>query len=61
MEIPEGYKLNEHPKHREAIEGMLSKNGGYCPCVPVQNEDTKCICKAFRETGYCCCGYLVKI
>lgn len=61
METPKGYKITEHPKHREAIEGMMKNNGGYCPCQKEQNEDTKCICKTFQETGECHCGYFIRI
>lgn len=40
----------------------LKENGGFCPCSLVKNEDTKCMCKEFREqitngiTGECHCG-----
>ena len=40
----------------------LKKRGGYCPCRREDSEDTKCICKEFREQmadpdfeGYCHC------
>lgn len=41
----------------------LRENEGYCPCALVKNEDTKCMCKDFREkilkgvVGKCECGY----
>ena len=42
-------------------EGLKKKNG-YCPCRLQMNEDTKCMCKEFREQiadenfeGYCHC------
>ena len=42
-------------------EGLKKKNG-YCPCRLEMNEDTKCMCKEFREQiadenfeGYCHC------
>ena len=44
------------------IKRRLKDNGGYCPCSLVKNEDTKCMCKEFRdqvernEPGYCHCG-----
>ena len=38
------------------------RRGGYCPCVVEKNENTKCMCKEFREQiqdpdfeGYCHC------
>ena len=44
------------------IRQRLQTNGGYCPCRLIKNEDTKCICKEFRdamEAGKACkchCG-----
>ena len=44
------------------IREQLKKNGGYCPCRLIHNEDTKCICKEFRDliesdvAGKCHCG-----
>ena len=41
----------------------LEETGGYCPCALEQSEDTKCICKEFREQaepGLCFCGLYVK-
>lgn len=60
IEVPIGYKKTDHEKHKFNIERMLENNGGFCPCQPIMNEDTKCICKKFKESGECCCGYLVK-
>ena len=37
---------------------------GFCPCLIDKNEDTKCICKEFREQsteGECHCGRFIKI
>jgi len=40
----------------------LEENNGYCPCKTVKNEDTKCMCKEFKEfyinggVGICECG-----
>lgn len=42
----------------------LKENHGYCPCQIEQNEDTKCICKDFREqntVGECHCGLYIKV
>ena len=33
---------------KEVREG-LKRTGGYCPCRVVKNEDTKCLCKEFRD------------
>lgn len=46
----------------EEIERKIHENDGYCPCRIVKTEDTKCMCKDFREqikrgeTGTCHCG-----
>lgn len=44
------------------VKAALKKNDGYCPCSLVKNEDTKCMCKQFREqkTGVCHCGLFTK-
>lgn len=44
------------------IKRKLKDNGGYCPCSLVKNEDTKCMCKEFREMdeGVCHCGLYIK-
>lgn len=46
----------------QEIREKLKKNDGYCPCALEKNDDTKCICKDFREqgTGYCHCGLYYK-
>lgn len=59
-------KKTKSKKYARAVEQKLKDNGGYCPCSVVKNEDTKCMCKAFRDqikqgiSGYCHCGlYMV--
>lgn len=32
------------------IEQKLKENDGYCPCKLIKNDNTKCMCKEFRET-----------
>lgn len=49
-----------------AIRAGLKKTGGYCPCVNPEfySEDTKCVCKNFREApvgATCHCGLYIKI
>ena len=57
--------LNNDADIVKSIREKLKSNGGYCPCSLVKNEDTKCMCKAFREfissgeTGECHCGLYV--
>lgn len=48
-------------KAKQVIE-QLKANDGYCPCKLEKNEDTKCMCKEFREmkSGTCHCGLYVK-
>lgn len=56
-------KLNEDKELVAEIRAQLKQNDGYCPCSIVKNEDTKCMCKEFREMeeGECHCGLYVKI
>jgi len=55
-------RLNDNPDVVKAIREGLKKRGGYCPCSTEISEDTKCMCKEFREQiadpefeGYCHC------
>lgn len=46
----------------EVVAG-LSSNDGHCPCVLFHDEDTKCMCKEFREKedeGFCRCKLFYK-
>lgn len=45
------------------IREKLRDNNGYCPCAFQKIEDTKCMCKSFREqkSGPCHCGLYIKI
>lgn len=47
----------------DLIRQTLKQNGGYCPCALFKNEDTKCMCKDFKEQeeGICHCGLYIKI
>lgn len=54
--------LNENTKLVEALQNKLKENGGYCPCKLEKTEDTKCMCKEFKEQvddpnfeGFCHC------
>ena len=57
-------KININPD-KEFVNDMrkaLKDNNGFCPCAIEKNEDTKCMCKEFREQiadpefeGYCHC------
>ena len=55
-------RLNEDKEIVKTIKEGLKKTGGYCPCILEKNEDTKCMCKKFKEQikdpnfeGYCHC------
>lgn len=55
-------KVSDDKELVEEIRSQLKANGGYCPCVIVHNDDTKCMCKEFREMeeGTCHCGLYTK-
>jgi len=54
--------LNPDAEVVKTIKEGLARTGGYCPCRRIQNEDTKCMCKEFRDQcadpefeGFCHC------
>lgn len=55
-------KINSDKNLVDTIRKKIKDNGGYCPCSLIKSEETKCMCKAFREqidrgeTGECHCG-----
>ncbi len=55
-------KLNPNKRVVSEIKKKLKGNGGFCPCSLINSEDTKCMCKVFRdqvergEKGFCHCG-----
>ena len=55
-------RLNENKEIADMVKEGLKARGGYCPCRREMTEDTKCMCKEFREQiadpefeGYCNC------
>ena len=61
-EIVLSVKLNSDKKVVDAIKEGLERTGGYCPCRIERTDDTKCMCKEFKEQikdanfeGYCHC------
>lgn len=55
-------RLNSDPQVVRMVREGLEARGGYCPCVRETSEDTKCMCRQFREQiadpnfeGYCHC------
>ena len=53
---------NQDKQIVDKILDALDKNNGYCPCKLEKNNDTKCMCKEFKEqkAGYCHCGLYIK-
>ncbi|MCQ2553317.1 MAG: ferredoxin thioredoxin reductase catalytic beta chain [Clostridia bacterium] len=54
--------LNPNEEIVKVVKEGLAKKDGHCPCVREISEDTKCMCKAFRDQiadpefeGYCHC------
>lgn len=54
--------LNPDKDVVKTVKEGLKARGGYCPCRMKQSEDTKCICREFREQiadknfeGFCHC------
>jgi hypothetical protein len=46
------------------VTNAVENNDGYCPCLLERSNDTKCMCKNFREQnhfGECHCGRFVKV
>lgn len=47
-----------------SFKRLVEENDGYCPCLVLRNEDTKCMCEDFREQkhpGVCHCGRFEKV
>ena len=54
--------LNPDPDVVQTVRQGLKEKDGYCPCRLERSEDTKCMCKEFREQiddpdfeGFCHC------
>lgn len=43
---------------RPDIWECIRRGGGYCPCAIIKDEESRCICKEFREgqETNCHCG-----
>ena len=56
---------NPDKEYVKEIREKLKANNGYCLCRIRKTEDTKCMCKEFRdmmernESGTCHCGLYV--
>ena len=54
--------VNQDEAVVKTVREGLKRTGGYCPCGLEQTEDTKCMCKEFKEQiadpnfeGFCHC------
>lgn len=41
--------VNQDEAVVKTVREGLKRTGGYCPCRLEQTEDTKCMCKEFKE------------
>ena len=55
-------KVNDNKELVKEIMQKIKDNGGHCPCKLIKTDNTKCMCKEFREQiadpnfeGYCHC------
>lgn len=55
-------KVTHNKELEQQIRKALKNNDGYCPCKIQKTQDTKCMCKEFREqeSGECHCGLYYK-
>lgn len=45
------FRVNtEEPELVTEILEQIKSNGGYCPCKVIHDENTKCMCKEFKDT-----------
>ena len=61
-------KQTEDTELLDEILRQLKDNDHYCPCSLYKSNDTKCMCKSFRdqierkEPGECACGrYIITV
>lgn len=52
---------NPDKQYVKDLKKRIKANNGYCPCRIDKNPDTKCLCKAYRETGECICGLFIQV
>ncbi len=58
-----GIKMSENKEFVAEMRKAIEENNGYCPCSLEKTEDTRCMCREFREqseAGECHCGLYVK-
>lgn len=56
-----GYKINEDINIVKEVLGKLKENP-HCPCKLIKSNESKCMCKEFREqeNGWCHCNLFFK-
>ena len=57
-------KQNPYEEELAEIVEAVDANDGYCPCALTKDDDTKCMCKDFRDskdTDFCHCGRYYKV
>lgn len=54
--------INQDKEFVRKMKKALKENSNYCPCRVEKTENTKCMCKDFREqkSGWCHCGLYYK-
>lgn len=55
--------LNPDKEYANEVLAKVRANDGYCPCRVEKTDDTRCMCKQFREQsdGECHCGLYIKV
>ena len=66
IELTNEFTVKPHPNSEIFLEvtNAVKSNDGYCCCEIEKNENTKCMCRNFREQeegGFCHCGRFFKI
>ena len=60
-------EINSDKDLVEEIRSKIKENNGHCACAIVFDEDSKCMCKEFREqiangiAGECHCGLYIAL
>lgn len=55
---------NPNQEEYEKVTQAVITNSGFCPCAVFKIEETKCICKEFRDKdtpGFCHCKRFLKV
>ena len=56
-------RLNKNEDIVRIVKEGLKANDNYCPCILEKSENTKCMCKEFKDKkvpGLCHCGLYEK-